>query len=231
MYILKHAHPLFYVCRFASSHSHKHICKYEILGLTPSATEKQIKDAYYKKSMKYHPDRNKALDAADLFQQLNIAYETLSNKQLRQEYDVSRGYNRIPKNSLRGNTEESTESMDIKFNRKIHSRLRKTGSNFKIKKEGADFNRPNSYIKIKNEDEFYDHLPEDMKKTYKEYLRAVKEKHEEAKKESGESLSSNSAALILAFTVIFSVIALVELIGRSANIFPVKLPPPERPEK
>jgi len=50
---------------------------YKILGVTPGAGEKQIKSAYRKLALKYHPDRNKSTDAATKFQEISEAYEFL----------------------------------------------------------------------------------------------------------------------------------------------------------
>ena len=60
---------------------------YEILGLTRSATEKEIKAAYRKLAKKYHPAVNKAADASSKFKDVNEAYEVLSDPQKRQRYD------------------------------------------------------------------------------------------------------------------------------------------------
>ncbi len=60
---------------------------YEILGITRSATDKEIKSAYRKLAKKYHPDVNKAADAAEKFKDVNEAYEVLSDPQKRQRYD------------------------------------------------------------------------------------------------------------------------------------------------
>ncbi len=60
---------------------------YEILGLTRTATEKEIKAAYRKLAKKYHPDVNKAADASEKFKDVNEAYEVLSDPQKRQRYD------------------------------------------------------------------------------------------------------------------------------------------------
>jgi len=60
---------------------------YEILGVTRSATEKEIKSAYRKLAKKYHPDVNKAKDASEKFKDVNEAYEVLSDPQKRQRYD------------------------------------------------------------------------------------------------------------------------------------------------
>lgn len=58
---------------------------YDILKVKPNASQAQIKHAYYKLAKKYHPDINRK--TAEKFKTINIAYETLSDKQKRQEYD------------------------------------------------------------------------------------------------------------------------------------------------
>lgn len=60
---------------------------YEILGLSKTATEKEIKAAYRKLARKYHPDVNKSSDAVERFKDINEAYEVLSDAQKRQRYD------------------------------------------------------------------------------------------------------------------------------------------------
>ncbi len=61
---------------------------YEILGVTPTATQAQVKTAYYKQSFIYHPDRNASSDEATVrFSEINEAYTVLGNKALRKKYD------------------------------------------------------------------------------------------------------------------------------------------------
>lgn len=60
---------------------------YEILGVTRSATEAELKSAYRKLALKWHPDRNKEKDAEAKFKEINEAYEVLGNKDKRAKYD------------------------------------------------------------------------------------------------------------------------------------------------
>lgn len=60
---------------------------YEVLGLSKSASEDDIKKAYRKLAKKYHPDINKEADAEAKFKEINEAYEVLSDPQKKATYD------------------------------------------------------------------------------------------------------------------------------------------------
>ncbi|KAM7378148.1 hypothetical protein PAMA_013170 [Pampus argenteus] len=60
---------------------------YDILGVPKDASERQIKKAFHKLALKYHPDRNKGPDAEAKFREMAEAYETLSDDKRRREYD------------------------------------------------------------------------------------------------------------------------------------------------
>ena len=60
---------------------------YEVLGLSKSASADEIKKAYRKLALEYHPDRNKSKDASEKFKEVTKAYEVLSDPQKRQTYD------------------------------------------------------------------------------------------------------------------------------------------------
>ena len=61
---------------------------YEVLGVIKSASPEEIKKAYRKLALKYHPDRNKGDKAAEAkFKEASEAYHVLSDKERRTNYD------------------------------------------------------------------------------------------------------------------------------------------------
>ena len=60
---------------------------YEVLGVSKSADEKEIKSAFRKLAKKYHPDVSKEPDAAEKFKEAQEAYAVLSDEQKRKQYD------------------------------------------------------------------------------------------------------------------------------------------------
>lgn len=60
---------------------------YEVLGVSKTAPESEIKAAYRKKALEWHPDRNKSPNANERFKEINEAFEALSDPKKRQIYD------------------------------------------------------------------------------------------------------------------------------------------------
>ena len=60
---------------------------YEVLGVPRNASEDDIRKAYRKLAMDWHPDRNKSPEAEQKFKEVNEAYQALSDQKKRQLYD------------------------------------------------------------------------------------------------------------------------------------------------
>lgn len=80
---------------------------YAILEVSPHASADEIKRAYRKMAKRYHPDSNGGEDTSESFQQVNRAYEVLSDPRLKSKYDMF-GFNGIG---------TSAASDEIKVNR------------------------------------------------------------------------------------------------------------------
>jgi len=61
---------------------------YDVLGVSKDANETEIKKAYRSLSLKYHPDRNSSEEAITKIQEINEAYEILSDQNKRGQYDM-----------------------------------------------------------------------------------------------------------------------------------------------
>lgn len=68
---------------------------YDVLGVPETATDDEIKKAYRKMALKYHPDKNKSPEAETKFKAVSEAYEALGDKAKRLRYDKS-GDNPVP---------------------------------------------------------------------------------------------------------------------------------------
>ena len=62
---------------------------YKILGINKNATPKDIKKAFRKLSVKYHPDKNPDEDTSEKYKDISEAYEVLSDPDKRRVYDRS----------------------------------------------------------------------------------------------------------------------------------------------
>lgn len=72
---------------------------YEILGLTKPSNRNEIKKAYHKLALKYHPDKNTVPDATKTFREINEAYDVLSTPEKKEIYDKY-GKNGLQQNNI-----------------------------------------------------------------------------------------------------------------------------------
>jgi len=84
-----------------------------VLGISPEATDEQIKRAYHKLAFEYHPDRHQASgEAHKKMEEINEAYAVLSEPAKRREYDLPRGYGRrMPKFKRGGKVKVAVNSL------------------------------------------------------------------------------------------------------------------------
>ncbi|MBQ8460306.1 DnaJ domain-containing protein [bacterium] len=91
---------------------------YEILEVSVDSTTAEIKAAYRKLARKYHPDINKSTDAIEIFKEITTAYETLSNPEKREKYNIIKGIFKTEKTTTSSQKAQEEYQNTVKNNRK-----------------------------------------------------------------------------------------------------------------
>lgn len=130
---------------------------YKILELENNATQKEIKKAYYKLALKYHPDRNSSPDSSEKFKEINHAYIELTkntNNKSESTFDFFKKYNlKIPEEFIKISEQFISYENIMKFNKS----LEKINNFFK---KGIDNNVKNEFTLYKK---FYNNILEKKK--------------------------------------------------------------------
>lgn len=126
---------IIYVCK--SSERYKSY--YRALGLDSTATSKEIKSAYYKLSLKFHPDKNNgSKESVVKFREITEAYEILGNSEKKRKYDYE--YHSQPNYNLKyNNTEKFYRS--VKHQRPYTGKTKDFDYDEHFKKHYQDFER------------------------------------------------------------------------------------------
>ncbi|TAG86716.1 MAG: hypothetical protein EAZ20_12175 [Bacteroidetes bacterium] len=82
---------------------------YEILEVSPNASQTEIKISYKKLALKYHPDRNPNNNASEEYFKIIVqAYQILGNENTRRQYDYQQNSNNIYKNNTQNPVQNPT---------------------------------------------------------------------------------------------------------------------------
>ena len=84
---------------------------YEVLGISRTASAEDIRNAFRRKALQVHPDRNTNSGAAERFKQINAIYQILSDPQKRADYD--RGLHSETSNSEKGRQESEDDKPPV----------------------------------------------------------------------------------------------------------------------
>ncbi|XP_029654812.1 chaperone protein DnaJ-like [Octopus sinensis] len=97
---------------------------FAVLGVSPDATDQEIKKAYHKLAIKFHPDHNKAANATEKTKEINKAYETIKDQESRNKYKLEKGTTKSYKDANYYDQEEFEFSNFFPLSRKDRTNLK-----------------------------------------------------------------------------------------------------------
>ncbi|KAG7817776.1 hypothetical protein KL928_003675 [Ogataea angusta] len=163
---------------------------YDLLEVTPTATDLEIKKSYRKLAIKFHPDKNHGNEeAAEIFKKVSEAYQILSDKQLRAKYD-QHGLNEVRESSEMADPEQFFDQifggeafLDYIGELTLFKNLSKQYE-LEAEEEARQNAAPSGSLKL--EDGKYADLSEEQK------LKMMKKEQERVKKEEQDKLDEEN---------------------------------------
>jgi curved DNA-binding protein CbpA len=127
---------------------------YAVLGVSEHASYQEIKRAYRRLARKYHPDRNGSNVSVDMTKRINAAFEVLSDKDKREQYDKANlKYNNIAS----GESEKSNEDNKDKQNKASTDSVKHNSNDNNNDAYSENFTSNNSYSKYESIDDKNDY--------------------------------------------------------------------------